>query len=256
MKYDTNIIFLRQFYFKFKSVSKLPILMYHNITTNSDLSRGLSLSVHKFEEQLKYLMEHNFKTYFVSEIEKTEVIESKSVVLTFDDVTENQFLYALPLLKKYRIKATFFIPFSYIGKTDSWNVGSEKIMTIEQLKSLDPDYIELGHHSFFHRKYSELELEEIQLDFDKSFETIVQNDLKVFPILAYPYGNYPKKGIRKIEFFQLLERNNIKMAFRIGNRVNNFPFQNKFEIQRFDIKGQDSLFSFKWKLRLGKLHLF
>jgi peptidoglycan/xylan/chitin deacetylase (PgdA/CDA1 family) len=256
MKYDTNIIFLLQIYFKFKSVSKLPILMYHNITTNSDLSRGLSLSVHKFEEQLKYLMEHNFKTYFVSEIEKTEVIESKSVVLTFDDVTENQFLYALPLLKKYRIKATFFIPFSFIGKTDIWNAGSEKIMTFDQLKSLDSDYIELGHHSYFHRKYSALSLEEIQDDFDKSFQLIAENDLKVYAALAYPYGNYPKKGIRKIEFFQLLERNNIKMAFRIGNRLNRFPFKNKYEIQRIDIKGEDGLFSFKWKLRLGKLRLF
>ena len=74
--------------------------------------------------------------------------------------------------------------------------------------------------------------------------------------MAYPYGNYPKKGKRKIEFFQLLEKNNIKMAFRIGNRVNIFPFKNKYEIQRIDIKGQDSLLAFKWKLRLGKLRLF
>jgi peptidoglycan/xylan/chitin deacetylase (PgdA/CDA1 family) len=230
--------------------------MYHNITTNSDLSRGLSLSVHKFEEQLKYLIEHNFKTYFVSEIEKTEVIESKSVVLTFDDVTENQFLHAMPLLKKYRIKATFFIPFSFIGKTDIWNAGSETIMTFDQLKSLDSEVIELAHHSYFHRRYCALSLEEIQDDFNKSFRLIADNDLKVYPALAYPYGNYPKKGSQKIEFFQLLERNNIKMAFRIGNRLNRFPFKNKYEILRIDIKGQDSLFSFKWKLRLGKLHLF
>lgn len=230
--------------------------MYHNITPISESSLGLTLATYKFEAQLRYLVKKKYTTYFLSEIENKDTIPSKTVVLTFDDVTENQLHYALPLLKKYKMKATFFIPFSYIGKTDSWNVGSEKIMTIEQLKSLDPDYIELGHHSFFHRKYSELELEEIQLDFDKSFETIAQNDLKVFPILAYPYGNYPKKGSRKTEFFQLLEKNNIKMAFRIGNRVNNFPFQNKFEIQRIDIKGQDSLFSFQWKLRLGKLHLF
>jgi hypothetical protein len=27
-------------------------------------------------------------------------------------------------------------------------------------------------------------------------------------------------------------------------------------MQRIDIKGQDSLFTFKWKLRLGKLRLF
>ena len=74
--------------------------------------------------------------------------------------------------------------------------------------------------------------------------------------MAYPYGNFPKKKNLKKDFFRLLEKNNIKMAFRIGNRVNKFPFKNKFEIQRIDVKGQDSLFTFKCKLRLGKLKLF
>lgn len=230
--------------------------MYHNITLRRDLSHGLTLSLEKFEEQLQYLVNHNFTTYFASEIEKKDAIPNKSVMITFDDVTENQLLYAMPLLDKYKFKATFFIPFDYIGKSDLWNDGSEKIMTIEQLKLLNTDLIELGHHSFFHGKYDTLSMEEIQDDFDKSFELISKNDLKVYPALAYPYGNFPKSRIEKAEFFQLLEKNNIKMAFRIGNRVNNFPFKNKYEIQRIDIKGEDSLFTFKWKLRLGKLRLF
>ena len=234
----------------------LPILMYHNVTSSDDESSDLTISIQKLEAQLHFLVNHNYRSYFVSELENTNSISDKSVVLTFDDVTQNQLEFALPLLKKYNIKATFFIPFSYVGKSDLWNDGAEKIMTIEQLKSLDPEFVELGHHSYFHRKYSTLTSDEIQDDFDKSFELIAKNDLKVYPALAYPYGNYPKKGKRKIEFFQLLEKNNIKMAFRIGNRVNKFPSKNKYEIQRIDIKGQDSLFTFKWKLKLGKLRLF
>lgn len=237
-------------------MSRLPILMYHNVTSNEEKSFDLTVSMQKFEAQLMYLKQNNYDTFFVSEIKTINVLSRKSVVLTFDDVTENQLLYAVPLLKKYNVKATLFIPFSYIGKSDLWNEGSKKIMTIEQLKSLDSEIIELGHHSFFHRKYATLTIDEIQEDFDKSFELIRQNDLKVYPALAYPYGNYPKKGNQKVDFFKVLEKNNIKMAFRIGNRVNRFPLRNKFEIQRIDIKGQDSLTVFKWKLRLGKLRLF
>lgn len=237
-------------------MSRLPILMYHNITSNKNKSLDLSLFVQKFEEQLNYLFKNNFKSYFVSELENVDIISKKSVIITFDDVTQNQLEFALPILKKYNIKATFFIPFSYVGKADLWNDGSQKIMTIEQLKSLDSAIIELGHHSYHHKKYTTLSFQEIQDDFDKSFEFISKNGLNVYPALAYPYGNFPKKGNQKIEFFQLLEKNNIKMSFRIGNRVNNFPFKNKFEIQRIDIKGEDSLFTFKWKLRLGKLRLF
>ena len=237
-------------------MSRLPILMYHNITLNDSNSIGLTLSVSKFEEQLKYLRDKNFHTCFVSDLIDKTIITHKSVVVTFDDVTENQLLFALPLLKKYNIKATFFIPFSYVGKADLWNEGSEKIMTVDQLKSLDTEIIELAHHSYYHRKYSTLTPIEIQEDLDKSFEFISANELKVTPAIAYPYGNYPKKGITKEVFFQILEKNNIQMAFRIGNRVNKFPFKNKFEVQRIDIKGEDSLFAFKWKLRLGKLRLF
>lgn len=234
--------------------------MYHNISPNEENSLELTLSIQKFETQLNYLHQNNYTTLFVSDLENYSLVTKKSVVITFDDVTENQLLYALPLLKKFNMKATFFIPFSYLGKSDLWNSGAdatgEKIMTIEQLKSLDSENIELGHHSFFHKKYSSLSDKEIHDDFEKSFHLIAENNLNVYPALAYPYGNYPKKGSRKNEFFELLEKNNIKMAFRIGNRVNRFPFKNKFEIQRIDIKGQDSLTTFKWKLRLGKLRLF
>jgi peptidoglycan/xylan/chitin deacetylase (PgdA/CDA1 family) len=237
-------------------VSKLPVLMYHNITPNNDLSLGLTLSASKFEEQLDFLNRNNYTSLFVSELEQMQSIAAKSVVVTFDDVTENQLLYALPLLKKHNIKATFFIPFSYIGKTDLWNNGSEKIMTIEELKSLDSSIIELGHHSFYHRKYSDLSEQEIEDDFDKSFDIITKNNLNVYPSLAYPYGNFPKKRLKKDLFFTILEKKGIKMAFRIGNRVNIFPVKNKFEMQRIDIKGQDTLFKFKWKLKVGKLSLF
>lgn len=241
-------------------MARLPILMYHNVSNEEAKSFDLTISTQKLEEQLQYIVRQKFTSLFVSELEDAAKIPSKSIVLTFDDVTENQLLYALPLLQQYKVKATFFIPFYYIGKTDLWNSGDdavdEKIMTIAQLKSLDPEIIELGHHSYFHKKYVTLSAEEIQDDFDKSYEVIAENNLKVYPALAYPYGNYPKKGIQKQQFLEVLKRNNIKMAFRIGNRVNRFPFKNRYEIQRIDIKGHKNLFQFKWKLRWGKMLLF
>ena len=77
MKYDTNIIFLHQCYFKFLIMSRLPILMYHNITPNSEESFDLTLSAQKFEDQLKYLKDHNFTSVFVSELENIDIISRK-----------------------------------------------------------------------------------------------------------------------------------------------------------------------------------
>ena len=154
------------------------------------------------------------------------------------------------------MKATFFIPFKFIGRTDLCDSKPEKIMTLEQLKTLDPKYVELGHHSFEHKTYSSLSESEINDDFDKCYEIIRQSGLNVSPALAYPYGNFPKRGIANKAFKKVLQKNSIKFGLRIGNRINSFPFSNPFAIKRIDIKGEDSLFVFKLKLKIGKLSLF
>lgn len=230
--------------------------MYHNVVLNSKLSTGLAILVNKLEEQFQYLAENKYATFHFSELENRTKLPSKSVVITFDDVTENQLNFALPLLEKYNLKATFFIPFKYIGKTDLWNSGFEKIMTLQQLKTLNSKYVELGHHSFEHKTYSSLSESEINEDFNKCYEIIRQSGLNVSPALAYPYGNFPKRRIANKDFKKVLEKNSIKFGLRIGNRVNSFPFSDPFAIKRIDIKGEDSLLAFKLKIKIGKLGLF
>ena len=236
-------------------MAQLPILMYHNVSQKEAASDGLTISSQKLEKQFQYLKENNFVTFHLSELSLLESIPPKSVVLTFDDVTENQLVYACPLLEKYHLKATFFIPFQYIGKSDLWNKGSQKIMSIQEIKSLGNN-IELGLHSFAHGKYDAMSASEINEDFKKCFQIIDKNDLKVYHAIAYPFGNFPKKNPKNAVFKSVLEKNNIIMGLRIGNKVNKFPFKNPYEIMRIDVKGQDSLLKFKLKLRFGKLKLF
>ncbi|MFD0700927.1 polysaccharide deacetylase family protein [Myroides pelagicus] len=233
-------------------MARLPILMYHNVTRENDKVERLTIHQDFLEEQFKYLTERKYQTHHLSELEGKESLSGKNVVITFDDVTVNQMLYAIPLLVKYQLKATFFIPFFYIGGTDDWNEGKEAIMSIQQLKDL-PDLIELGHHSYRHRAYANLSNEELKEDFDTCYSIAESNDLKVFPAVAYPYGNFPKKEPGKSSFFDELKKNKITYGLRIGNKVNTFPFKNPYEIQRVDVRGNESMFKFKLKLRFGKL---
>ncbi|GIZ08727.1 polysaccharide deacetylase family protein [Flavobacterium sp. UMI-01] len=236
-------------------MARLPILMYHNVSEANGLAKGLTISESKLEDQFRYLKDKGFTTYHLAELENLSSISGKSVVITFDDVTVNQLHYAVPLLKKYELKATFFIPFQYIGKTDLWNEGKEAIMTTEMLQNLDGT-IELGFHSYAHQKYANMSAEEIRLDFQKCNQSISRSHLKVFAALAYPYGNFPKKEPEKSQFKSLLKEQQIKMGLRIGNRINRFPFKDPYEINRIDVKGEDSMLQFKLKLHLGKLRLF
>jgi peptidoglycan/xylan/chitin deacetylase (PgdA/CDA1 family) len=174
------------------------------------------------------------------------------VIITFDDVYENQLKLAYPLLQKYNLKASFFIPFAYVNGVDDWKTASEPIMSVAQLQALDLKVVELGLHSFSHQNYTTMSPNEVHKDFGKCQEFVQKHNLNVQNILAYPYGKYPKKT----QFFNSLKANDIGYALRIGNRINTFPFKNNYEIQRIDIKGEDSLLKFKLKLRLGKLKLF
>lgn len=235
-------------------MTRLPILMYHNVSEDDKLSSGLTISVQNLERHFRYLYENNYSSFHLSELENKAVIPEKSVVITFDDVTENQLL-ALGLLQKYNLKATFFIPFAYVGKTDEWNNGSKKIMTYNQLSNL-PGNIELGLHSYAHKKYATLLGTEITDDFNNCFSVIKEHNLKVYNAVAYPYGNYPKNEPQKSKFKSVLQQNEIKMGLRIGNKINKFPFKNPYEIMRIDVKGDESLLKFKLKLRFGKLKLF
>lgn len=237
-------------------MSKLPILMYHNVVVEEAKSQNLSISISKLESQFKFLHDNGYTTFHFKDLENLKELPSRSIIITFDDVTECQLLYAVPLLQKYNLKASFFIPFSFVGNFDYWIEGKEKIMSTEQLKGLDSNLIELGYHSFEHKKYSSLFKNELDADFKKSNDFVSENQLKLAPVLAYPFGNYSKKAVEFAVFEKIMRENGIKYGLRIGNRVNRFPFKNNYLIKRIDIKGEDSLFRFRLKLKIGKLKLF
>jgi len=234
---------------------KLPVLMYHNVSEANTSSKGLTISIEKLEEQFKYLKDKGYTTLHFKDLQALKGpsdYPEKAVIITFDDVYVNQLEYAYPLLQQYGLKASFYIPFKYVGGNDDWNDGTEAIMSVTQLQLLNPEIIELGLHSFAHGNYSEMSVESIQEDFDKCKTFIIEHNLEIHNTLAYPYGKFPRKGEVQQAFFNTLHNNRVAYGLRIGNRVNNFPFKNNYEVQRIDIKGEDSLATFKKKLKRGK----
>ncbi|WP_298517351.1 polysaccharide deacetylase family protein [uncultured Kordia sp.] len=237
----------------------LPILMYHAVTTDASQSKGLTISTENLEKQFQYLQKNGYTSLHFGDLQQLKSpadFPKKAVIITFDDVYINQLELAYPLLQKYGLKACFYIPFQYVDGVDAWNTGTEKIMSVAQLKSMDDATIELGLHSYEHKKYDELSVEEINEDFKKCEAFIVENQLNVSNVLAYPYGKFPRKNPEQQTFFEALHENKVAFGLRIGNRVNKYPFKNNYEVQRLDIKGEDSLRKFTSKLCRGKSFFF
>ncbi len=235
-----------------ETLAKLPILMYHDISAES--GKGLRVSVSGFEAHCKHLASNEYTTHHFAEILKPETsLKGKNCILTFDDGYVNQLEFAVPILQKYGLKATFFIPLAYLGKSDAWNEGANPIMTAGQLRSLPSETIELAYHSFQHRKYDGLSKEEIEEDSQQCFKVVSEERLDFTKVVAYPYGKFPRKNPEKKHFFKQLKENGFQLGLRIGNRIEKYPFSNTFELNRIDIKGEWSLLKFKRKLRIGKL---
>jgi peptidoglycan/xylan/chitin deacetylase (PgdA/CDA1 family) len=226
--------------------------MYHAVSLIE--SEALTISTEKLEEQFGYLADKGYKTYHFKELlEYAKLPSKKNIVITFDDGYVNQMELAIPLLEKYKLKATFFVPLDYIGKTDEWNTSGIEIMTSEQLNSLDPMRIELAFHSFYHKKYNELTEAEIEEDTSLCFNSVSENNFPFSAVVAYPYGKYPRETSEKKKFIAQLKKFQFQYGVRIGNRLNSFPFENPFEIQRIDVKGEFSLAKFKRKIKFGKI---
>ena len=232
-------------------MAKLPILMYHHISTEE--GNGLTISVKNLEKQFKHLSENGYRSYHFRELlDLKELPKGKNIAITFDDCYVSQMELALPLLKKYKLKATFFAPLDFLGKTDSWNTSSLEIMNVEHLKSLDPKIVELGFHSYYHKKYTDLSNAEIDEDTRRSIEFVSEIQLSFAPVLAYPYGKFPREKTSNKIFNEILSQNGIKYGLRIGNRINKFPFPKPYELERIDVKGEWTSLKFRQKIRFGK----
>ncbi|MEG0760485.1 polysaccharide deacetylase family protein [Chryseobacterium sp.] len=230
----------------------LRILMYHQVMTEKDkINNDLTISVEKLEKQLIYIKE-NFETVFFGELEEKKDVKNK-IIITFDDGYYNNFIYLIPLLIKYQLKAAICVPTELIEKDLENKPGL--YMSFEEIKSLPSKYVEICLHSHSHKNYSEMSIEDAENDIKENMKSLEYHQIEYSNILVYPYGKFPKKGLQKKRFFALLEKLNISAALRIGNNLTSFPWKNKFEVKRINMKGSDSFTTFKMKLRYGKIKL-
>lgn len=227
----------------------IRILMYHQVLPQSiAFKNDLIVTAENLDDQLKFI-KSNYQTVFFRDLENSKSLQNK-IILTFDDGYYNNLEYLVPLLEKHKLKATIFIPTEFIQNSKH---GNDKLyMNFEELQSLNPSLVEIALHSNSHQNFSQLSLEESEKDLLKNMELLDENKINYSKVLAYPYGRFPKEKVSKKEFFSMLDRIGIVYALRIGNKIEHYPFKNKYEINRIDIKYGDTLKTFKWKLKFGK----
>lgn len=246
-------------YFLIPSVDGLPVLMYHNVDDTLPAD-AMNVTAKQFEEQLKYLNERNYTTISFSEllhfVEHNDPLPKNALMITVDDGYKNNFSVMYPLLEKYHVKANIFLVSNFIDSKMP-GVDADAYLSTSDIQQMNPTVVQFGLHTYDHKNYKDLDQETIDADLKLCDAQLTGKGIQHYPCFAYTYGAYPKKDpAKKEQLFQLLRNNNVKLAFRIGNRINKFPFSNKLLIERIDIRGSDSLSDFGIKLKKGRLKLF
>ncbi len=242
-------------YLRMASQRGFSVLMYHKVLPYH--TDDLTVSVAQLEQHLQFLQSDGYEVLplerLLSSISAKTELPAKAVFITFDDGYLNNLRYAYPLLEKYHTPATIFLPTKYVGQKSSWDNEADDLMTINQLKSLNPDLISFGLHSHAHQNYKTLGIDAITGDLQKNIHYFLENDLPFVPAFAYPYGGRPKNRMVLRQMKEKMQALDIVMAFRIGNRLN-WSFRDVYELQRLDITGNDSPEIFQKKLK-GKMKL-
>ncbi len=238
------------------SVFRLPvkgllILVYHKVSPEKNDHYTISLPT--LEKQFAYLSEMGYSCLNLQQLtdNKDFKLPKKNFILTFDDGYANNLQYLYPLLQKYGFHATIMLPVGAMGKTNAWEDGNETILSFEQLRSMDKRYVSFGLHGYNHVSFLDLSHDEIESEINKCRNELTENGIGFLPVLAYPYGKYPKDKVENEAFGKLLKKLGIVYGMRVGSRINSWPFENAYVVKRVPIYGDEPFWVFKTRIKKG-----
>lgn len=113
--------------------------------------------------------------------------DKKLIALTFDDGPHpKETNQVLDVLKKYDVKATFFIA----GKHANWYTNP--------LLRANKEGHEIGNHTFSHPDISNLSSSQIEEEILKCEETLIKHTGKKPTLFRPPFGSYNEKSLSEI----------------------------------------------------------
>lgn len=169
---------------------RIPILMYHSIS-DSDPNNRLLVPVGQFEEQVKWLKEAGFTPMLLDDVinaYSTGKVPEKPVAITFDDGYSDNYSDAYKILKKYNMKATFFIITNQTD-VDSWYMNSN------MLKEMKDNGMGIENHTSRHIEFTNIPREDKILIIEEGIKALKEKVGVDSKFICYPVGRYDEETI-------------------------------------------------------------
>ena len=152
-----------------------------------------------FERHMRYLKER-YRVISLEEaianLKDNKCIDCDSVVITFDVGYEDNFLEAVPVLKRYDLPAAFFLTVDYMGKRNylDWS----------EIRAMKDEGFEFGCHTISHPRLPNLDEDEVHKEVAVSKRVLEERLEQKIRYFSYPYGDFNQRiaGIVKDAGFE------------------------------------------------------
>jgi peptidoglycan/xylan/chitin deacetylase (PgdA/CDA1 family) len=168
---------------------KIIVMMYHNLVfgrTGGEYNRD----IYNFEHDLVFLRN---RTKIVGLGDLADIqsgtmrIETDISAITFDDGDLSIYAIAFPILKRFDIKATFFVITDYVGTTGYVSWAQLKEMA-EYRNERGERLFSIGSHSIDHKRFDEIPADKIPWELSESKAIIERNTGFPVEYFALPFG--------------------------------------------------------------------
>jgi peptidoglycan/xylan/chitin deacetylase (PgdA/CDA1 family) len=177
--------------------------MYHALSAASTAAfRRWTLAPDRFEAHLAYLSQSGYRSVTVAGLlahrhSRGPAPADRLIALTFDDAYADFHSVALPLLIRYGMTATLFVPTGHVGRHSGWmrheGEGERPILSWAALAEIAGCGIEIGTHSHTHPELDRVGDAEIPGEVRRP-KALVEDRLGVAVLsFAYPYGHYDRR---------------------------------------------------------------
>lgn len=178
---------------------KVPILLYHHITTDEftndeavSLISPTDFRLHMTAIKINFTP-ISLRTYYnyVMCDDGSITLPSNPIIVTFDDGYLSNYEIAYPILKELEIPATIFIVTDTVGEVAGGGKVNNTHFTWEQAKEMEESgLVEIQSHTVNHVRMTELDRNGVICQLRKSKYMIEKNMGRECDMLAYPYGDY------------------------------------------------------------------
>jgi peptidoglycan/xylan/chitin deacetylase (PgdA/CDA1 family) len=184
----------------------LPIYMYHQVVAPEEMpfDAHLYVTTDALAAQVLQLKRAGFRFLTLSQAWKRIAAggaEEPAVVLTFDDLYDNFYRHAWPMLRELQVPATAFAITRCIGPADEHPMIMPGLFSAseENLREMVDEGLEIGSHTATHRELTTLSDAELTQELSASRRRLEKILGVPVTTLCYPRGRFSPRVVRFVE---------------------------------------------------------